>query len=360
MSLGEQSARPPGSITIDQLLALNEEIAALVRAGVPLERGLVVAGRDLRGRLGRIAAALSRRLSRGESLPEALEGEGQSIPPLYRAVVEAGARSGRLPIALEGLAQYVRGYAEARAAIGLALWYPLLVLTLAYALFVGLVSLAVPAVRRGVRFAGPARGRSVALAVVGRRVGALLVAGRADLLFMLLIAWVRSGSGGTISGEVMELAAAFPVDEVDPGQLRDRQLLRAARALARAPRALSVGDRAGRRVDRRRAADSGRPSTGRGDRAGRIRRGGAGGDRPRNILAHDALGAGHGAGTGLAGRGPAQPRRCLPQARQYQAEKLAVFLPTILMIAIGASATLFYGLALFVPLTNLLRELTVP
>ena len=45
---------------------------------------------------------------------------------------------------------------------------------------------------------------------------------------------------------------------------------------------------------------------------------------------------------------------------QYQADKLSVFLPTVLMIAIGASATLFYGLALFIPLTNLLRELTVP
>ena len=45
---------------------------------------------------------------------------------------------------------------------------------------------------------------------------------------------------------------------------------------------------------------------------------------------------------------------------QYQADKLSVFLPTILMIVIGASATLFYVLALFVPLTNMLRELTVP
>ena len=44
----------------------------------------------------------------------------------------------------------------------------------------------------------------------------------------------------------------------------------------------------------------------------------------------------------------------------YQADKLSVFLPTVLMIAIGASATLFYGLALFIPLTNLLRELTLP
>ena len=33
--------KPPGSITIEQLLALNEEIRALVRAGVPLERGLL-------------------------------------------------------------------------------------------------------------------------------------------------------------------------------------------------------------------------------------------------------------------------------------------------------------------------------
>ena len=42
----------------------------------------------------------------------------------------------------------------------------------------------------------------------------------------------------------------------------------------------------------------------------------------------------------------------------YQAEKLAVFLPTILMIVIGASATLFYCLMLFLPLSNLLRQLT--
>ena len=40
---GELGPRPSGSITIDQLLALNAEIAALVRAGVPLERGLLVA-----------------------------------------------------------------------------------------------------------------------------------------------------------------------------------------------------------------------------------------------------------------------------------------------------------------------------
>ena len=103
MSRAELGMEPPGSITIEQLIALNDEITALVRAGVPLERGLVVAGADIKGRLGQIAGALGNRMSRGENLVQALDGEKKTIPPLYRAVVEAGARSGRLPVALEGL-----------------------------------------------------------------------------------------------------------------------------------------------------------------------------------------------------------------------------------------------------------------
>ena len=54
---------------------------------------MVAPGVDLRGRLGRIATALSQRLARGESLSQALYGEKRSIPPLYRAVVEAGSGS---------------------------------------------------------------------------------------------------------------------------------------------------------------------------------------------------------------------------------------------------------------------------
>src|SRR5689334_7744394 len=133
-----------GRISVEELGALNDEIAALVRAGVPLERGLLRAGSDLSGGLKRITQALGSRLSRGESLGQALEAEKGAIPPLYRAVVEAGARSGRLPAALEGMAGYLRGVSDARRTIGLALWYPGMVLCLAYVLFAGLVFLVAP------------------------------------------------------------------------------------------------------------------------------------------------------------------------------------------------------------------------
>ena len=83
-------------------------------------------------------------MNRGESLIEALENEKQVLPPLYRAVVEAGgavrpvADRARRPGAV--CPRLFRGQDLDRS----ALWYPLVVLSLAYALFVGLVVAIVP------------------------------------------------------------------------------------------------------------------------------------------------------------------------------------------------------------------------
>jgi general secretion pathway protein F len=44
----------------------------------------------------------------------------------------------------------------------------------------------------------------------------------------------------------------------------------------------------------------------------------------------------------------------------FQAEKLQIFLPTLLMIAIGASATLIYAVSLFMPLASMLSGLSTP
>jgi general secretion pathway protein F len=43
------------TLSLEQLIALGEEIAALARAGVPLDEGLAELGRELPGRLGKVA-----------------------------------------------------------------------------------------------------------------------------------------------------------------------------------------------------------------------------------------------------------------------------------------------------------------
>src|SRR5262249_51853770 len=121
--------------TLDQLAALSDEIAALVRAGVPLHRGLQDLGADMPGRLGRMAGELGKELQSGQPLDAAIAQRlSTSLPLAYRAVVTAGLRAGRLPAALEGIAQTARVISQLRSSIGLALLYPLVVLTLTWVL----------------------------------------------------------------------------------------------------------------------------------------------------------------------------------------------------------------------------------
>ncbi len=89
-----------GAATLEQLAALSDEMAALVRAGVPLEQGLEALGGELPGRSGELATLLASRMDAGEGLPQILADEDERFPPVWRAVVEAGFGSGHLCAAL--------------------------------------------------------------------------------------------------------------------------------------------------------------------------------------------------------------------------------------------------------------------
>jgi type II secretory pathway component PulF len=119
-------------MTLNDLIALNDEIAALVRAGVPLEAGLAELGGDLPGRLGQFTTILAERTARGESLAQAIAGDAGKLPSAYRAVVEAGVRAGRLPAALEAVAVSARRMSETCRLTAIAALYPLLVILVAW------------------------------------------------------------------------------------------------------------------------------------------------------------------------------------------------------------------------------------
>lgn len=125
----------PREYSLDDLIALNDELIALVRSGVPIERGLLTVSGDLPGRLRALTQSLAERMERGESLSRAVSSGDVALPPVYGALVRAGMRSGYLAVALEQLAVTARRIADLRRVVGQSLMYPLLVLTVASVVF---------------------------------------------------------------------------------------------------------------------------------------------------------------------------------------------------------------------------------
>jgi general secretion pathway protein F len=126
----------PQCVSLDDFLALNDEIAALARAGVPLGRGLLDLGGDLPGRLGRLTTDVGRRLEQGETLEQVVSFSPELFPPGYLAVIQAGLKVGRLPAALEGISNAARRTAQMQRSIGLGMLYPLFLLGISYVLLV--------------------------------------------------------------------------------------------------------------------------------------------------------------------------------------------------------------------------------
>jgi general secretion pathway protein F len=359
MSDGEFGAKSAGSITIEQLIALNDEITALVRSGIPLERGLMMAGRDLRGRLGRIARALATRLGRGESLVEALDGEKRSVPPLYRAVVEAGVRAGRLPVALEGMSRYVRGYSEARSAIGIALWYPLLVICVAYALFVGLLAIVVPKLVEAfesLRLSLPAPLQW--LSWLGQSLDYWWPVGPI-LLVLAILAWFATGRAAGFHSRGWGWLKLFPwmrslLNDYETANFCELLALLLEHRVAY-PRAVVLAAE---------ATGDARLITAMHELAAGMTRGeavkpalAAVEQRALAPMLRWVLATGQDQGSlvcGLQHLTDVYRKRAV-----YQAEKLYTFLPIVLLFAVGAGATLLYGLALFVPVIEMLRELSL-
>jgi type II secretory pathway component PulF len=352
----ESATAGHGTISLGHLIALNDEIAAMVRAGMPLERGLVGMGGDVRGRLGAISTALAARLNQGETLPQALAAEGDRFPPVYRAVVDAGMKAGRLSAALEGLARFARSYAEVRGAVGLALLYPLIVLMMAYGLFVLFVVLVVPRFLLANGSLGvTARSPLVALEWLGARVpywGPVLPI----LLALIALAWIQSSRSlvlqpGWRRGLVRHIpwmrslmAATEAAGFADLLALLIEHQVPFPEAVVLAAEASGDGALV---ATARELADAAR----RGESLSQSVRG------PSALppLLRWLIATGQEQGmlvSALRHAAQVYRRRAIDQA-----ELIRVFLPTVLLFVLGGTATLVLALSLFLPMTSLLKGL---
>jgi type II secretory pathway component PulF len=126
----------PKGLTAEDLVTLNEEIAGMARAGLPLDQGLAALAREMgRGRLQQVTAGIADDLKNGHTLPESLQRQGSRVPPFYAGLVAAGIRTGRISEVLATLTVYARSIADLRSIVIGSLYYPAIVLVLALALF---------------------------------------------------------------------------------------------------------------------------------------------------------------------------------------------------------------------------------
>jgi type II secretory pathway component PulF len=349
-----------GSVTLDEFIALNDELAALVRAGVPLERGLIEAGLDLRGRLGAVSTELGRRLAEGMRLSEALETSGGGMPDVYRAVVEAGVRSGRLSEALEKMAAIARGYAEARRAVGMALFYPLIVLGLAYVLALFFLTQITPRFLAAIRDLGLPPIASLGLMERLRETAIYWAPIPPILLVLLVLRWAWLGrsmvldSGGfgpvlktlPLVGSMIASYRAASFAGLLALLIEHRVPLDEAVRLA----GEASADRAFRESARR-FAESIRRGSGLDDSPSK-------GRDPFPPLLSWMLTTGHRQGD--LPRAIEQLAQTYRRRARSRADVLNLALPTLCLLGIGVGAVLIYALMLFVPLLNLWEVMALP
>ena len=351
-------------ISLEQLIVLNDEIAALTRAGIPLDKGLCALGDDLPGRLGRTAGDLAKSLQQGHSLEEALSQHGRRFPPVYRAVVEAGMRAGRLPAAFESLAGSINRIRDARRAVAAALAYPLMVAAIAWAFFVFYIIFIAPHMISTFELRGPganmitdvaaALGRTVQYWGPGVPLLVFLVSalwwwysGRGSLaqpwwngLLLGWCPWIRRMLRAARTSTFVDILTLLvrndvPLDEallLAAEASGDARMLGAVRPLAKA---ITRGE-----YSSQDGSSSGMENAGLPPLLSWIMASGG----PRGTLL-----------SALEHAAEIYHRRA-----RYYAATARLMVPVVLSLVIGGSVTLAYALVMFVPYVSLLKTISLP
>lgn len=118
-------------VTSRQFLIFNQELAALLRAGLPLLQSLdLLLERRAHPGFKSLLSEVRERVKAGEDLSEAFAHYGDLFPPLYSASLKAGERSGELEKVIRRFIRYLKLVLEARRKAITALVYPAVLVAL--------------------------------------------------------------------------------------------------------------------------------------------------------------------------------------------------------------------------------------
>ena len=199
LTRGGARAGGGGRVKAGDFLLFNQQLAALIRAGIPILQAIsMLRRRAASSRLRLVLADVEDKIRGGMALSAAFAAQGTIFPRIYTASILAGERSGALDEVLDRYNSYMRRGVEVRRKIRGALAYPLLLLVASFGMVAFLTIYVVP------RMSGLFQGfnkdlPTITLVVVGLSgvvaanfywVTPLLFAGVVALLF-----WSRTTAG---------------------------------------------------------------------------------------------------------------------------------------------------------------------
>jgi type IV pilus assembly protein PilC len=130
-------------------LLFNQQMAALIRAGIPILQAIAMLRRRAAStKLRTVLGDVEDKIRGGMALSAAFAAQGSIFPRIYTASILAGERSGALDDVLDRYNKYMRRGVEVRRKIRGALAYPLFLLTASFGMVIFLTTYVVPRMAR--------------------------------------------------------------------------------------------------------------------------------------------------------------------------------------------------------------------
>lgn len=133
------------TISTEHFLLFNQELLALVRAGLPIVQSFdIMLERQKNLRFKQVLVEIREKLTSGIALSDAFAAYGAMFPPIYSTSLRAGERSGDLEGVLRRFLKYQKMIVSLRKKVVGALVYPAVLVTMSAAMIFVMLTFVIP------------------------------------------------------------------------------------------------------------------------------------------------------------------------------------------------------------------------
>jgi type IV pilus assembly protein PilC len=144
-SLAGGSTKRRGRVKMAEFLIFNQELIALLKAGLPVVRSFeILLERQKSPVLRRVLTDVRERVNSGSSISEAFAEEGDLFPRLYWTSLKAGEKSGEIEAVLRRYLKYQKTVIALTRKVVSTLVYPVILIALSAALITILMTYVIP------------------------------------------------------------------------------------------------------------------------------------------------------------------------------------------------------------------------